>query len=266
MLPRQSIAGVFVCFTFVASQFVPPQNGPVCTDAAVQAGNGLLPHETYCEQFYHCGPQTNRDRKTCPYGTVYDDSVYTCVRPEVATCNNWLCDANRVSRNYPAVCCDQYYTCTGSGFTKNNCTSGLVFDMIGGQCVSGTCVDQPGCVRFGTNTASTAKYQCYDVPNRFGNPCLYDTVYNGINIPNRPCAYGTAFSEQTCQCSIVSPLCPDGVNITDNKIPDNLCRSTLTLEFNSFPLVASNEKLGLAKASYYFQSSGVTVSGGNGYF
>ncbi|KAK6958537.1 hypothetical protein BgiMline_035983, partial [Biomphalaria glabrata] len=59
-----------------------------CTDGAVQAGNSFMPHETYCEAFYHCNSALNMFQRSCAYGTLYHPDLFTCVAPGQAVCNN----------------------------------------------------------------------------------------------------------------------------------------------------------------------------------
>ncbi|KAK0057056.1 prestalk protein [Biomphalaria pfeifferi] len=261
-----SVFKISVCIilhlTFVNCQLALTTKVATCTDGAVQAGNSFMPHETYCEAFYHCNSGLNMFQRSCAYGTLYHPDLFTCVVPGQAVCNNWECNSGRVGRNYPSLCCDQFYTCTGSGFVKQSCRSGYKFDQLKGVCVPGSCIDQPNCVRFGTT--NDPLYKCYDVPN--SNPCKYDTVSNGVVVRDRPCPHGTAFNATLCQCSIFASYCPNGVNYLDNKTPDVSCRASVTLDFNTYPIVASSEKLGLAKLDYYFQTDGVSVLGGRGIF
>ncbi|CAL1535096.1 unnamed protein product [Lymnaea stagnalis] len=237
-------------------------NGQTCTDPIVQAGSGYFGHPIYCQLFYQCDTGLNRFEMVCAPGTVYNNDLMTCVTPDRAVCNNWACNSQSVGSRYPALCCDEYFECTGTGFSQGTCLKGTVFNASTRQCVVGACNDDRRCYR---PIADDPNYKCFDVPDAAGNPCVYTTRINGQEIRNRPCADGTAFNGSTCQCSIFSSACPSGVNPIANKYLDNLCRVSFNAEFNTFPLGATTDKLGGVNRPLlsYFQTVGVRVINGN---
>ncbi|CAL1535097.1 unnamed protein product [Lymnaea stagnalis] len=254
-------ASLLVLLALANGQFTPPNSAPGCNDPSVQSGGGYFAHQTYCQLYYQCDSGLNRYERSCAPGTVFHANISVCVRAEQAVCNNWRCDSSNILARYPALCCDQYLECGGSGFSLRNCSAGQVFNMATGQCGSGTCADHLQCYRPGNSNA--AGYTCFDVPNADGNPCVYTTLDRGYNITNRPCGAGTAFNKDTCQCSTMNNNCPAAAPSSLNKALDPACRPSFNVDFNGFPIVATSEKIGSPNTlPYTFQTVGVSISNG----
>merc|ERR1719228_1420273 len=103
----------------VNAQFT-PQAKPICVKNGVIAGpGGYLPHEKYCQLFYHCNLE-HAFTMTCPRGSLWNTKLPGCLPPnwKEATlhfCPNWQCDVNR---RYPDVCCNRFWTCENKLFTR----------------------------------------------------------------------------------------------------------------------------------------------------
>lgn len=234
-------------------------NAQTVTTTCRPGGPSHLPHSVYAELFTLCDSAGNGFTTQCAPGTLYDDQYYVCVGFGSARNRIWPCDTARIGTKYPALCPENYFECTGSGFVKYNCTSGLNFDMNSRQCTQTQGVQHILCKRPGPNTGG-----CNMRVPTGGSNCFFQYT-NEYNKDIFKCPDTVLFNETSCGCHDRVPenTCANATSsdISANKALDSSCRASFRLEFNSVPLTVRSDKLN-KELQIYTNNVGVTVSNG----
>ncbi|BFZ04214.1 hypothetical protein BsWGS_07252 [Bradybaena similaris] len=257
---------IFLCAVAAVHGWTPGPE-PNCTEKSDSGGNDYKSHNKHCGLYYRCDHGVRTDPMACAPGTLYHEKDIVCRGlddPELI-CANWPCVSTKPNARYPHPCKTLYYECGADlkGYTLKNCSADQHFDMALETCVSGVEADEPSCMRNKYN----ASYVCNLAPDSFGDPCKYITK-DGNRSTTMDCAEKTSFNQSTCGCTTNEETrCTKTSMKNNNKMPDNLCRSTFSLTFDLFsnetgsPPLARSIKT-MQELKDYVQVTGVTFAGG----
>jgi len=223
----------------VNAQFTPQQK-PTCNPDEVIAGSKVfLPHEKYCQLYYHCNLQ-KAFTKTCGRNMFFNFGLLTCLTPNdlnapVGTvCPQWTCNGNK----YPDLCCNKYWQCENNIFVQRSCQQNTVFDMAIGQCVNNpnVCVNSKFCDQ---NRVTSVAYKC-PMGVVQNDKCSY--TYTGV-IGKLPCPLGTEFNLEKCAFVHSQDCDASRINYALNKALDPNCKASYITQFSTNLLSVDSEKI-----------------------
>ncbi|XP_061177914.1 protein PIF-like [Saccostrea echinata] len=223
-----------------------PTKGP-CDDCKMLNGIGFNPHPDNCDKFTQCyfGPngQVRMAYRQCPFGQYWDQSVLTCRPSEQVPCQKDKCGKPRItSYAYSNTGnCRAHWACNFGKATATCCLEGFRYVPYVG------CKKDPKC----TDPCPPTFQQEGPCDTRmiFNEPRYFEQFVNGLGWLKMPCAPGTQYDPNTCQCSLHASF-----------LPGKECKAELFIPF-------SNDAKDYSGKNVYVENQGVRILGnGLGYF
>nr|QDO66815.1 hypothetical protein [Pinctada fucata] len=228
----------------------PPTQAPIsgpCDKCKMQNGVGYNPHPDDCDKFTQCyfggENQIMAVYRQCPFGQYWDQGMLTCRPSAEVNCPNDKCRHPRLL-SYPyqgTTSCRAYWKCNFGKAIGMCCPEGYEYNAFGGCVKSKKCNDTcpPQLINEGP---------CDKRPSWKNEKGFEQYVY-GFGWVDMPCAPGSRFDCNTCECSLHTSF-----------LPGRVCRPEVHIPFDK------NCKDESGKA-VYVENIDVTLTGtGLGYF
>ncbi|XP_059161944.1 protein PIF-like [Physella acuta] len=216
----------------------------VCEDSEFVNGVGYKSHWSDCTKFIQCSFQPDGSVdvfiKSCGHGTFWDQKSLTCNHANSTDCPYDKCKMDGFDRYPSSISCRGYWVCENGHSTGYCCPPQHVYDPVFGCVADDQCLDECGDRVQPDNCDKRA------VP---GRPLMFEQKLDGQGWVLLPCASGTAFNRQACQCL-------ESLQLNDTDIH---CEPELYLPFNGDIKDESGN-------NNFLQVDGVQVVDGAGYF
>lgn len=180
----------------------------------------IVPHRN-CQKYYICDG-ANIEVGSCPPGKHFSRAYNGCVSILRAGCRalGTVCVAQSINYTFPALQCQDYYTCPANGSPiRNSCPDNNVYNPNTDYCVPSSTYDcnddivipGPSTIEPPTESPNPGDHRCSTISSgtKVANAedChKYFMCNNGQAIP-LVCATGQYFDEKNQLCSTSNPSC-----------------------------------------------------------